>query len=135
MLEIRGVSARAANPTGRRQRSLWCGLTPALNVGYRGDRRRIAGVCASQRHDERRFIEADTGGVRQRVSDGGTDWNGWAFAHRFGAERTDRVLSIGKQDLGSWHVTELRQVIVPKGLIDYAAAVVNLHFLLERRPD
>src|SRR6516165_4530568 len=69
---------------------------------------------------ERYRGEADTRGVAQSISERRRHRIIRAFAHRFGAHRSQRVGSVGEIDLGTRHIGKLREMIVAESRVDHA---------------
>src|SRR5580692_6278263 len=79
------------------------------------------------------LAEPDSGGIRKRVAHSRGNRIVGTFAHRLGAQRANTILGIGKKNLGTRYIAELRQMVIPECRIDDAALIVNHHFLIQRR--
>ena len=73
---------------------------------------------------ERSLVQPNAGRVADRVGKRGGDRVEGAFAHGFGAERSDPVERVGEMDLGRRNVGEGRDVIAAKGWIGHLASFV-----------
>src|SRR3954464_15381631 len=81
---------------------------------------------------EGRRREADAGGIGNRVAEGGGDRIVRTLAHRFRAQRADRVGGLGEEDFGAGHIREGGKMVVVSSRVDDAALRIDHHLLVER---